>query len=869
MLVALPVLGAAMPSVASGGTVARDGTVISWTGDVDIDRVEAWVYDEVVRITEQGGVAIGTGCGPSVLPDSADCDLAGITAVVLDAGDGADRVQFATGPNDNTMPGIVNGQEGDDLLISLSAGTPTLNGGAGNDTLDGSFLVADALDGGAGDDILRGGGGGLDVFDGGTGDDTLVPGDGQGADAGDVISGGEGIDTLSYFGRSGDRTVTFDGVANDGAFGENDNVLTDVENYRGGNEVDIVVGSEGPNDLEGGPGTDNLDGGGGADILRSSRTDTLNGGAGDDTFVQALEFQGLPPELWFSADEILQGGPGVDTVDYGDRVSPVRVDDDGQADDGQIASFSLAGSGPLYESDDVRPDVERVLGSAGADALEMAWMVGGAGSDTLLDRPGAQRFDGGPGRDVSTYAARTADIDADADGAAADDGAPGEGDAIGADVEDLVGGSGDDRLAGNGSDNLLDGGPGDDELLGLGGVDTVDYSSRTTPVLVDLTDTTPIDGATNEFDSVGGDVENVLGGERDDLLIGAAAGNLLTGGTGDDELDGAGGADDLRGGPGFDVASYAQHGEHVVADLDGQPGDDGASGEHDTLGADLEGLVGGAGNDTLIGNIADNLLDGGPGADALIGATGLDAASYASRTAGVTADPDGAPGDDGEAGEGDTIAADVEDVIGGAGNDRLSGNGESNFLIGGPGVDRLDGGGGEDALLGEDGDDDLTTRDGAVDFANCGSGDDLVRPDAFDDLVDCDRRDDGLVVGPPPPPPEPDRVAPTIRLRVLSSRLASVRRSGLRVRIACSEPCTVRASLTVDAALARRLRLPQRTLGRADARIVATTKTLVVKLGSRARRALRTRRSLRTTLTVTATDASRNSRKTRRAVRLR
>lgn len=119
-------------------------------------------------------------------------------------------------------------------------------------------------------------------------------------------------------------------------------------------------------------------------------------------------------------------------------------------------------------------------------------------------------------------------------------------------------------------------------------------------------------------------------------------------------------------------------------------------------------LVGGTGNDTLEGGYGDDVLDGGPGADTLIGHQGIDTVTYERRTAGVVADADGV-GDDGEPGERDNIATDVENLIGGAGPDTLTGSAAANLLVGGSGVDnlrgldgadRLDGGAGLDYLNG-------------------------------------------------------------------------------------------------------------------------------------------------------------------------
>lgn len=94
--------------------------------------------------------------------------------------------------------------------------------------------------GGTGNDLLRGRPGGLQVFEGGEGDDTFE-GDatgyctaGNAARGADVYAGSPGVDTVRYDDEDvGPITVSIDGVANDGASGEGDNVGLDVENVTG------------------------------------------------------------------------------------------------------------------------------------------------------------------------------------------------------------------------------------------------------------------------------------------------------------------------------------------------------------------------------------------------------------------------------------------------------------------------------------------------------------------------------------------------------------------------------------------------------------------------------------------------------------
>jgi hypothetical protein len=147
-------------------------------------------------------------------------------------------------------------------------------------------------------------------------------------------------------------------------------------------------------------------------------------------------------------------------------------------------------------------------------------------------------------------------------------------------------------------------------------------------------------------------------------------------------------------------------------------GDDAAFG-----GSGDDVVEGGSGDDTLNGGAGDDILDGETGADVHIGGPGCDEVTYRFRDEPVTADLDAATGDDGAAGEGDTIATDVEAIAGGSGDDTLTGNDGPNSLRGDDGRDRLDGRGGADDLYGDRGDD---TLDGGAGDDYCDIGGDAT-----------------------------------------------------------------------------------------------------------------------------------------------
>lgn len=175
---------------------------------------------------------------------------------------------------------------------------------------------------------------------------------------------------------------------------------------------------------------------------------------------------------------------------------------------------------------------------------------------------------------------------------------------VGSGSSSVYGSSGNDRLIGGAGHDHLVGGSGADRLYGLAGSD------------------------------------RLRGGNGNDRLYGGAGRDRFEGGAGNDSMWGQAGndsfseatwkksdglgADRMFGGAGVDTVDYSGRSRGVTADADGAKRDDGGRGEHDTIGADVEDLYGGDGNDVLRGNAAPNTLSGGPGNDRLYGRGGND-----------------------------------------------------------------------------------------------------------------------------------------------------------------------------------------------------------------------------------------------------
>ena len=103
-------------------------------------------------------------------------------------------------------------------------------------------------------------------------------------------------------------------------------------------------------------------------------------------------------------------------------------------------------------------------------------------------------------------------------------------------------------------------------------------------------------------------------------------------------------------------------------------------------------LDGGAGNDTLNGNAGNDILRGGAGADILNGGAGIDTADYSTSSAAVTIslplDPTRTSRGLGGDANLDTLSG-IENVIGSAGADRITGNDLDNQFVGNAGHDML------------------------------------------------------------------------------------------------------------------------------------------------------------------------------------
>jgi Ca2+-binding RTX toxin-like protein len=269
----------------------------------------------------------------------------------------------------------------------------------------------------------------------------------------------------------------------------------------------------------------------------------------------------------------------------------------------------------------------------------------------------------------------------------------------------IIGTSGVDTLNGDGRNQSLSGLAGSDLLYGGDGNDTIDG---------------------------GADADTLFGGNDKDVLLGGTGDDLIDGGQGDDSIAGGFGNDGIEGGEGNDTVFWSTgDGNDVVYDSGNSNGDililNGVnqadakvsvvngfvvltikSGETVTLGSNdfFTTTPGVAGVDIV------RFADGDVTRDALyklalIGGGGNDAITGSWRDDTIT----GAGGDD-------TLA-------GGDGNDTIDGGVGSDLIYGGTGKDTITGGLGNDLIYGEDGDDCIVGGTGN-DGIDGGAGNDTI-----------------------------------------------------------------------------------------------------------------------------------------------
>ena len=420
---------------------------------------------------------------------------------------------------------------------------------------------------------------------------------------------------------------------------------------------------------------------------------------------------------------------------------------------GQAATVVGTSSGDTINGTSAADVIVALGGADTVNAGDGADRVcGGDGNDTIRGGDGndSDQLDGEGDTDTLSFSDLSAGVTAASLGAGTTSGTQVGTDTV-SNFENMVGSDFNDGTSSplNGSlgPNTIDGGAGTDTIQGIGGDDTLvgganpavslpgspgDTASYLNSGLFNPINASLLTGtATGEGTDTLSGFESLTGGSAGDSLTGDSGINNINGFSGDDTLEGREGNDFFTGGPdeaGGDTVSFSTVAGPVNASLGPVFGTLSASGQGTDGGNGIENLTGTGNDDILTGDDGPNVLTGGNGSDTLRDGSSVNTPANADTFNGgplsdtVSYEAKGAAepvivnllntAGQGEAGESDSITADIESVTGGSGGDTITGDEGSNLLTGGPGsgsdtilagggADTLEGGGGNDTLDGE------------------------------------------------------------------------------------------------------------------------------------------------------------------------
>ncbi|WP_187363406.1 putative Ig domain-containing protein [Massilia frigida] len=579
--------------------------------------------------------------------------------------------KFVVFGSDQSESDITGGGRDDSLFGG--GGADIVNGGAGDDHLEGND-GADVLNGGTGKDKLLGGSGD-DKLDGGVGNDLLNAGEGNDTY---VFSGDYGNDVIYDLGGVGhvqiDGVTIGKGVGNGkrdqwrfemgGGVSATLSLLDDPESSTGKKLV-IVKGDDGKNSVTIGN----------FDLARAQAGGYL--GIQLDNTVKAAIKVGGGDNLWRQPtfDPGSLAGASVDVVEGTGRTFTVYLNQAAKA--GQSVTLNIGGAGDTLKailgditvpaSGAVIPLVEGQTqvsfalvqdGALSADlnATVMAMVTGKDGTATTNTFNLALKDSGELTRtykgDQSPAASSPTDL---------------------YDWSTSIwqaNGTLTNAIAQPNFSDVIYGSNGRDKIFGFGGNDALDGGK----------DADDIDGGDGD-DMLGGGTgsDRIVGGNGNDFISSASTLNVGRRRRPDDSFTPPEGATPIAAGAGWGV--YMTKGD--------EPNQTATwSGSNDPSGSDPDYVDGGAGNDAIVGSDGADRLLGGTGDDRISGRAGDDVM-------------EGNDGDDAIDGDGistpdlfTTLPTSMHGhdfIDGGAGNDRLSGQGGSDVVFGGAGNDNISG----------------------------------------------------------------------------------------------------------------------------------------------------------------------------------
>ena len=680
-----------------------DDSILNFLGTVGNDTIQGTGDDDIITGGNVNNIDSGANDGVDTLQGFAGNDVyvvKGDADVIIEVADQGIDTVWASGTR--TLEAEV-----ENIGATQNAAATTLTGNAKSNILDGS--------GSTGVNTLVGLAG-SDTYFLGTGDKVTEAAAGG---TQDTVSAAFTIDltngTATGIGAGATAATTVANIENI--------ILTGATaiNATGNNLNNQITGNSGNNTLIGGLGNDILDTGFGG-------SETLNGGAGDDTYIIRSTST--------LAVAIADSAGANDLVN-----SYISVDVSTLAGGQGIEKVTLLGSAFQATGNTLN---NILTGNALSNDL-----FGGAGNDTLIGGAALSFniLDGGLGNDI--YVVTDAN------------------DVIQNEVNSVAGGV--DAVQYGGTDVV--------QTFTMGNF--VENLTMTGTANLRATGNASINnmtGNTGNNTLSGGDGNDLInGGNGDDTLNGDAGNDSLTGGIGDDTINGGIGNDTLNagtaatvagntldGGAGADTYQIVNAGDTLsettvsalAAELDTVQFSGTVAASVLTVGANIENITllgvatigatvaGTTNNHTMTGNSAANALTGGDGIDTINGGAGADTMTGNGGndvfTVDVTGDVavGGAGTDTVNSAATYTIEATVENLnlvgalaingTGNAANNVINGNAAANTIVGNGGNDTINAGVGIDTITTTTGDDTITGGSGK-DTVVTGTGSDILK----------------------------------------------------------------------------------------------------------------------------------------------
>ncbi|MGJ0359846.1 hypothetical protein NG785_09320 [Aliarcobacter cryaerophilus] len=695
------------------------------------------------------------------------------------------------GAGDDTIIGdgnsnILDGGSGDDLISGIAglntlrggAGADTIYGGTGNDIIDGG-VDSDTIYANAGDNIIYGGDD-SDTIISGTGNDTIYGGY---VDSSSIHQDNSLQDWVSFESALANVTVNLNSATVGtfaGATGYAQSAATGLDSLFG---IENILASA--ND-------DNI-------TLNDTTVNTVYGGAGSDTIKVATNgYTGGNTIDGFGVSGV-ENSSNSDTMDYSVLGAGQNINVNLNIVDG--SGFSNVTFNGGINSDKLK-NIENIIGTAGNDTLigkdaTNNTLIGGAGSDFLMGRSGNNYLDGGEGSSgnfvsyeyvnnsankvIVNLTTQTATVEGS-----------GYNDTI-RNIQNVIGGAGADTLTGSSASNTLIGGTGADRFVMMGELadrvyagsitfnldgsindashidtnnqDTIDYSNYTNRVQIDLANgNAKVDLLNNNFASGTKDdtfygIDNAIGTNQADTIYGGSGVNTIWAGSGADTIYTGSGADTIYGEAGDDIIHMQSVANSVGNFVDGGAGFDTVSydGLDERVVINMQGVTNVAvqvGNTTnhhtitsienIIGTAQNDTITGSEGVNTFVGMDGSDTIY-------------GIGGNNliyGGTQERNSTSTSADLLVGGTGDDTIYGAAGADDLRGGLGDDTIYGGAGndtirsglgEDTLYGEAGND-IFVFEAADNMTNYVFGGNETHDDGTLDMVDYTQAIKGLTI---------------------------------------------------------------------------------------------------------------------------